>query len=61
VKLSIWYNIPTKDIQQLYNDPRYPENPDHTSKLETFDYSRIGDEYGSHLSAVYQVSRLFQQ
>lgn len=59
MKLDIWYNIPTKYIQRLYNDTRYPENPDLTSKLGTFDYLNRGDEYGGRLSAVYQVSRLF--
>ena len=58
VKFDIWYNIPTKDIQQLYNDPRYPDHPDHSAKLGTFDYKRIGDGYGSRLSAVYQVGNV---
>lgn len=55
VKLDVWYKIPTKDIERLYQDPRYPQHPDYTTDLSTFDYSAIGSNYGSRLSSVYQV------
>ena len=61
MKLDVWYNIPTKDIEELYNDHRYPEDPDLTSKLSTFDFKKIGDQYGSRLSAVYMVSHLLDK
>ena len=58
VKLDIWYNIKSEDIDKLYDDPRYSENPDYTLELSTFDYRRFGNKYGARLSAVYQVSFL---
>lgn len=58
MKLDIWYNIESEDIDKLYDDPRYSENPDDTRELPTFDYRRFGNKYGARLSAVYQVSFL---
>jgi hypothetical protein len=59
VKLDIWYHIPSKDIGKLYKDPRYPDNPDHTTQLSTFDCKELGKMYGSRLSAVYEVTNTF--
>ena len=59
VKLDIWYNIKSKHIEKLYDDPRYPENPDYTLELSTFDYYRLSNQYGSRLSAVYEVNNFY--
>ena len=53
--MEIWHNIGTKYIQKLYDDPRYPNNPDEERILDTFDYNKLGSKYGSRLSALYQV------
>ncbi|CAB4024376.1 Hypothetical predicted protein, partial [Paramuricea clavata] len=54
VKVNIWRDLATTDIQQLYNDPKYPGNPDEQRILSTFDYKNMGNYYGGRLSAVYQ-------
>ena len=55
--MNIWRNLATTDIQQLYNDPKYPGNPDEQRILSTFDYKNMGNYYGGRLSAVYQVEQ----
>jgi hypothetical protein len=55
--MKIWYDIQENDVKRLYNDPRYPDNPDKVKILSSFHTGRqnIADNYGSILSALYQV------
>ncbi|XP_028401385.1 uncharacterized protein LOC114524491 isoform X2 [Dendronephthya gigantea] len=54
VKMDVWRNVPTRDIQRLYDDQRYPNSPDEERRLSTFDIKNFGNYYGGRLSAVYQ-------
>jgi hypothetical protein len=56
VEMKIWFNITENSLDKLYNDPRYPDNPDNVTILSSFDTGQNkGDYYGCKLSALYQV------
>ncbi len=55
--MNIWRNLATTDIQRLYKNPKYPDNPDEQRTLSTFDYNNIGNYYGGRISALYQVQQ----
>ena len=52
--MKIWYDIEENDVKRLYNDPRYPDNPDKVKILSSFHTGQnIADNYGSILSPLY--------
>lgn len=56
--MKIWQRIMGHKIEKLYSDPRYPNNPDNTTILTSFDTGRhLGDNYGCTLSAFYKVCK----
>ena len=58
VKMKIWFNVTHGSVDNLYRDPRYPDNPDNVKILSSFDTGqKLADNYGCKLSALYKVKR----
>ena len=57
VQFETWTAIAGFQLKNLMKDPRYPDNPDKTETLQTFDapVDRGGD-YGARFTAYYVVS-----
>ncbi|MHC4537729.1 MAG: hypothetical protein ACYS6K_27675, partial [Planctomycetota bacterium] len=47
IREDLWWNIAGTPIENLYNDPRFPANPDETRSLTSFDSGTgLGNDYG---------------
>ena len=56
VNLEIWENIRGNDLKKLFDDSRFPDNPDDTQTLPSFSTPlNRGDNYGARVTAYYQV------
>jgi hypothetical protein len=56
LNFEVWENIPGNDLKMLFNDPRYPDNPDNTQTLPSLSTpENRGDNYGARVTGYYQV------
>ena len=59
MNFETWENIPGNDLKMLFQDPRYPDNPDNTQTLPSFSTAENrGDKYGARVIGYYQVKEM---
>lgn len=56
VVFELWDNIDGMRLKNLFKDPRYPDSPDKTTTLKSFDTPLDrGDRYGARVTTYYLV------
>ncbi len=50
IREDLWWGIAGREIEDLLNDPRYPDNPDETRYLTSFESgTSLGESYGGQI------------